>query len=349
MRKKKYQSHEMKSQNIWLNVWEAEDSYQTGTIEVKGDTASGYRILRRGRLVGKELSLGLSNIIFGDAGVCFDKRKDAENFALVLAMHFSGDLMTEGLLDPTIFNGFQSQQISLSKARTDLFWAGASKVDPSTGWEEVDPERLLEKIPDTSEPLPHYDEDENGEDELDMRSYHISEAAEAVVQYYKEWFLTAKVEIPLHEVVANVLLEKLVDNCEISTEDRGYVTLLALAKLCGGIPVKWVFPVNQDDVMRLIPRLWASLSEDVKVYITKCEAVDSQARKQAAMVQRVKQNILSQLPATVNEANREVQTRINSCASHFVEVLEGKHELPTHSEPDYRVLMQNFANKAMVD
>ena len=132
MQKNKYKSHEEKSGNVWLNVWDEEGAYKRGSIEVEGETASGYRIIRRGSLLGKELT-SLSNIILGDAGVYFEKRKDAENFALVLAMHFSGDLPSRDFIDPTIFNGYQSRRITFSKARTELFWQGVSPRRPNGG------------------------------------------------------------------------------------------------------------------------------------------------------------------------------------------------------------------------
>ena len=343
MQKNKYKSHEEKSGNVWLNVWDAEGGYRRGSIEVEGETASGYRIIRRGSLLGKEFN-GLVNIILGDAGVYFEKRKDAENFALVLAMHFSGDLPSRGFIDPTVFNGRQSRRNAYSSARTDLFWKGVGHVDPTEGWVELDPQGLLEKLPNHDEPLP-LDEEE----EIEMRGYEISEAAEAVCDYYARSFLTEKVELSLHQVVAEVLKTKAEEYCEVAVEDRGYVTLLALSMLRYNIPVDWIFPTASDEVERLIPRLWASLPDDVKAYIAECEADARRAREHAAKVQAVKDKVLSQLPTALAEDNWEVRTRVNCCAGHFIEVMEGRTSPPTHSEPDYAILMKEFSEKALAD
>lgn len=343
MHKNKYQSHEEKSGNVWLNIWDETGSHPQGSIEVEGDTASGYRIIRRGSLLGKGLT-GLGRIVLGDAGVYFEKRKDAENFSLVLAMHFSGDLPSKELLDPAIFNGFQSGRLKFSKARTDLFWSGVSHVDPTQGWKELDPEQFLEKLPYASEPLPRDDEDE-----LDMRGYDISEVAEAVLDFYKRSFLTENVELPLHQVVADVLKTKAEDHCEIAAEDRGYVTLLALSMLRDEIPVGWIFPTASDEVERLIPRLWASLPNDVKAYIAECETEASLAREHANKVQAVKDKIVSHLPTALAEDDWEVRTRVNCCAGHLIEVMEGRTGPPTHSEPDYVILMKEFTEKALAN
>lgn len=40
---------------------------------------------------------------------------------------------------------------------------------------------------------------------------------------------------------------------------------------------------------------------------------------------------------------------MNCCAGHFVEVVEGRTEPPTHSEPDYATLMQEFTENALVN
>lgn len=343
MLKSKYQSYEEKTGNVWLNVWDQKSSHKKGSVEVEGDTASGYRIVRRGSLLGKDLT-GLSKFILGDAGVYFEKRKDAENFALVLAMHFSGDLPSKDFLDPTVYNGYHSRRVIFSKARTNLFWQGVAHVDPTEGWAELDPKQLLEKLPYAGEPLP-LDE----ADELDMRGYEISEAAEAVFNYYERYFLTEKIELPLHQVVAEILEAKSEEDCEITTEDRGYVTLLALSMLRDEIPVSWVFPTVREEVEHLIPRLWASLPDDVKAYIAECEADASRAREHAAKVQAVKDKIISHLPNALAEDVWEVRTRVNCCAGHFIEVIEGRTEPPSHSEPDYAILMKNFTEKALVN
>ena len=344
MHKNKYKSYEEKTQNVWLNVWNEEGSYKRGSIEIEGDTASGYRIIRRGSLLGKDLA-GLSNIVLGDAGVYFEKRKDAENFALVLAMHFSGDLPSKDFLDPTIFNGYQSGRIKLSKARTKLFWQGSANVDPTEGWAELDPKQLLEKLPNADEPLPS----DEVEDEPNERAYEISEAAEAVFDYYVRSFLTEDVKLPLYQVVAEVLKAKAKDHCEIATEDRGYVTLLALSMLRNRIPVSWIFPNSRDEVESLIPRLWASLPNDVKAYIEECEADTFQSRERAAKIQAMEDKIISHLPDAPAEDNWEVRSRVHCCAGYLIEVLEGRTEPPTHSEPDYAILMQSFTEKALLN
>lgn len=344
MHKNKYKSYEEKTQNVWLNVWNEEGSYKRGRIEIEGDTASGYRIIRRGSLLGKDLA-GRSDIVLGDAGVYFEKRKDAENFALILAMHFSGDLPSKNFLDPTIFNGYHSGRIKFSKARTKLFWHGSATIDPTEGWAELDLKQLLEKLPNPYEPLPR----DEVEDEPTTRAYDISEVAEAVYDYYIRYFLTEDVKLPLYQVVAEVLKAKAKDHCEIATEDRGYVTLLALSLLRNEIPVSWIFPNARDEVKSLIPRLWASLPNDVKTYIEECEAATVQSRERAAKVQAMKDKIISHLPHALAENNWEVRTRVHCCADHFIEVLEGGTEPPTHSEPDYAILMQAFTEKALLN
>ena len=203
---------------------------------------------------------------------------------------------------------------------------------------------MLEKLPHADEPLPR-----DEEDELDVRGYEISEAAEAVFDYYERSFLTEKVELPLHQVVAEVLKTKAEEHCEIAAEDRGYVTLLALSTLRDEIPVDWIFPTASDEVERLIPRLWASLPDDVKAYIAECEADASRAREHNAKVQAVKDKIISHLPTALAEDDWEVRTRVNCCAAHFIEVMGGRTGPPTHSEPDYAILMKEFAEKALAN
>lgn len=344
MHKNKYKSYEEKTQNVWFNIWNDGETNKSGSIEVVGDTASGYRIIRRGSLLTNNIA-GLSNIVLGDAGVYFEKRKDAENFALVLAMHFSGDLPTEDFLDPTVFNGYQSDRMQLSKARTNLFWQGCANINPTQGWAELDPKQILQKLPNADEPLPN-DEAEN---ESNLRAYGISEMAEAVFDFYVSSFLTEDVKRPLYQLVAELLKAKAECYGEIATEDRGYVTLLALSMLRNKIPVSWIFTSSRDEVQSLIPRLWESLPADVKAYIEECEAETIRSHDRAAKVQAMEDKIISSLPHALAEDNWEVRSRVICCARHLIEVSEGSTEPPNHSEPDYVILMQSFTEKALLN
>ncbi|MDP7152642.1 MAG: hypothetical protein QGI08_06230 [Paracoccaceae bacterium] len=199
MKPNKYQSHERKSDNVWLNVWHPDGSYPCGQIQVQGDSDRGYRIVRQGRLEGEDFA-GLYNIILGDAGVFFEKRKDAENFALLLAMHISGDLPDEHLLNPGAFNGRESNNVLYSAARTNLFWSGVADIDPTDGWSDLDPNEFLAKLPNAQEPLPF---DYETEEYMDENAYGIIDAVEHLVQYYSLWFLTPKVEKDIHKIMSN--------------------------------------------------------------------------------------------------------------------------------------------------
>jgi hypothetical protein len=354
LHKNKYKSHEEKNRSVWLNIWGQCEKFPIGKIEINGDTDWGYRVLRRGEMFKKynyswpkkTYNYGWSEIIFGYADFFFTKRKDAENIALVLAMYFSGDLKDKSLLDPTIFNGRIRTQIidrlPLSEARTELFWKGADDIDPSNGWIEIDPNNNLGKLP-LDEPLPiNYDEDEDGE--ITIRSYLISEVSDAIVEYYKKWFLTSKVELQLHEVFSLVLDE--IDCGEIAVTDRGYVTLLALAKLKNNIPVGWVFPQQQDEVRKLTTRLWSNLSADVVAYVEECEVEAKHDRDHQVKICNLKAKILAQMPKFTELKNGETETRINCCVSYLFEVRDGSNEPPSHPEAEYVFLMQNFVDKA---
>ncbi len=177
-----------------------------------------------------------------------------------------------------------------------------SHVDPSDGWGELDPAQFLEMLPDHSSALPlnYNDEGEHEDEDEWQRSLFISEAAEAIFDYYVENFLTSKVEPPLHEVVEKVLAE---EHSEIALKDRGYVTLLALAMLRNAIPVSWVFPERRDEVLILISRFWLLLPDDVSDYIAKCEA-------DAHKIQDLKKRILERLPKIISADDLEIFPRI---------------------------------------
>ena len=342
MHKNKYKSHEEKNGSVWLNIWGQCEKRPIGKIEINGDSDWGYRVLRRGEMF-KNYNHSWNQIIFGYADFFFTKRKDAENIALVLAMYFSGDLKDKSLLDPTIFNGRIRTQIinrlPLSEARTELFWRGADDIDPSNGWIEIDPDNNLGKLP-LDQPLPiNYDED----CEITMRSYLISEVSDAIVEYYKEWFLTSKVELQLHEVFSLVLDE--IDCGEIAVADRGYVTLLALAKLKNNIPVGWIFPQQQYKVRTLTKRLWSNLSADVVTYVEEYELRAKHDRDYQVKICNLKAKILAQMPKFTELKNGETETRINCCVSYLFEVRDGSNEPPSHPEAEYVFLMQNFVDK----
>ncbi|MDO6799206.1 hypothetical protein [Shimia thalassica] len=343
MQQNKYQSHERKHGNVWLNIWVGESAYSKGQIEVEGDTASGYRIIRRGSLAGSGWT-GLVNIVLGDAGVFFEKRKDAENFALIMALHFSGDLADKRLLDPKIFNGHKSDRVSYSEERTNLFWSGVDTCDPCDGWRELDPENILEALPEMDDPLPR-DEDYEFEDE--ERAYGISEAAESVLNYYAQWFLTPKVEISFHEIVAREIAVQDDGFFPVSKPDRGYVALLALAALRHEIPVSWIFPNQSSIVANLLPRLQASLPPDVKTYIREYHEEDLRRRNFAKKVEGLKAEILARLPEIDDWNSPDARPQIHCCASYFVRVSGGETEAPTHSDPKYQTLMKDFAAKAL--
>ena len=269
MHKNKYKSYEERGirRGVWLNIWGQDEQIPIGRIEINGDVDWGYRVLRRGHLRGHKTK-GHSYVVLGYADFFFTTRKDAENIALVLAMYFSGDLTDKSLLDPSIFNGVFGagiiDRLPLSEARTNLFWQGSEDVDSCQGWVEIDPDNNLGKLP-LYPPLPTNSDEDSEEND---RSYRIEEVSDGIVEYYQEWFLTSKVELPLHEVFSRVLDE--IDCGEIAAAYRGYVTLLALAKLKNNIPVGWIFPQQQDKVRVLTKRLWSNLPADVVAYIEEC-------------------------------------------------------------------------------
>ena len=352
MQKNKYKSHE-DYRSVWLNIWGQDEGNPIGKIEIHGDTDWGYRLCRRGRLFGKNLAQPnicfQPNIIFGYADFFFTKRKDAENIALVLAMYFSGDLKDKSLLDPAIFNGVTRpirnhripiDSLPLSEARTELFWKGVDHVDPSEGWIEIDPDNILGKLT-LDEPLPR---DYNDDDKVNLRGFLISEVSDAIVEYYAEWFLTSKVKLPLHEVFSRV------EDCgQISVADRGYVTLLAIAKLKNNIPVEWVFAQQRDEVKGLIPRLWSNLPTDVIAYVEECELEAKHYRDRQVKICNLKAKILAQLTNFILKEDRCTQAKIHCCVTYLCEVRAGSSIPPCHSDADFNTLMKKFVDKAILN
>ena len=350
MQKNKYQSHESKHGNVWVNIWDGESNCPKGKIEVEGDTTSGYHIIRRGSLNGRELT-GLFNIALGDAGVFFDKRKDAENFALVIAMHFSGDLVDKRLLDPRIFHGCKSSLVFYSEKRTELFWRGVDTCNPWEGWRELDPENTLESFPGVEEPLPRGEDEEIGDW---GRAEGISEAAEGILDYYAQWILTPKVEISFHEIVAQVIATQKsaaqYHECfSVSEPDRSYTALLALAALHRNIPVSWILPSQSSNVAELLPRLQDSLPPDVNTYIQKYKTEDMVCRTFSRKVENLKAEIFTHLPDIDGwKWSHIARSQVHCCACYYVGICEGMTEAPSHSEPEYIQLMANFSAKASV-
>ena len=343
MKINKYQSHERKSDNVWLNIWLPDSSYPCGQIQVQGDYDRGYRITRQGRLEGKDFS-GLYNIILGDAGVFFEKRKDAENFALLLAMHLSGDLADEHLLDPRAFNGRESSNGLYSEARTELFWRGVANIDPTEGWDDLDPQGLLTNLPGAGEPLPT--DHETYEFLEEERAFGITEAVERTVDYFSRWFLTPKVERDIHEILLGVL-DAQDDYYEVRISDRGYVALLALAELRNDIPTAWVFPNRENATKELIKKLWTNLPADVSEYIAGLENAAQAGRLLKKRVDTIKARVFKLTPELNTETGSYAGSVVHCCASHFVEVQEGENDPPSHSEPEYRWLMAEFAERAI--
>lgn len=336
MKVNKYKSHERKDGQVWLNIWNRDQSKAVGKIEVRS-VMYHYRLFRVGRLGGGTTPL-TPMITLGDAGVTFEKRKDAENYALLLAMRFSGDFEKQDLLRPQIFGGEKNGGFRYSAARTELFWNGADDVNPAEGWDKIDPEGFLEQLPDPLDAIPSDD------DCISARGDNIWVGSDAVTTYFQEWYLTPKVD-KAFDAISLDITDDPEDLLQIEPRDQSYMMLSALQNLRNTIPANWLFPSRLDEVTNLIPKLWSSLTDDVLETAERLEKERQKSDRFLEKVQKIKDLVTSRLPEDVDKDHFSVLTRLNSCAQYLVEFRDGNADGPEHSEPEYRALMKLFSNK----
>ena len=256
-----YKSHEDGYKNVWLELSSGE------TLKVLGDSYKGYTIGRSGmvgtRHPNKDKYRWTISIPTRNAGVYFPKRKDAENYALILALKFNGDLQNDNLLNPKFFNGRFLQNFDKSKKLNELFWCNITKIDPTEGWNFFD-FASIECIPnDISE---CYLIDEETFDPIDDRFAQLSGFLEEFTIYLEEKIFSDELQKPIHILMAKFISEN--DYDFLSEDLRGYATLCLVAHYRNCIPFEWIFPDQESYLSDLIPKLKANLPQFILEHIS---------------------------------------------------------------------------------
>ena len=257
-------SHENKDGAVWINVYENGNGWPNGRVQVVGNHESGYRVIRFGTIGQLQHS---QQFEFGDSGAFFERRKNAENYALTAAIHLNGFTIAPQLLEPEIYDGQKIPRRAIGKERYRLFWAGARDIDPTVGWNEIDPDCILDQMPSYLDALSEsFWHDDDFDDDVDQgRSTAIYTACVDFTEYLKGNFLTAHVDRKAHEILTKTIEHR--SDSDLVQSDRGYVLLLSLADLKNKIPLHWILPNQSAELAKLISRLYASLPNDVSAYI----------------------------------------------------------------------------------
>jgi hypothetical protein len=245
-----YRSHQDERGFVWLNLkYESGRSGYSGRIEVHGGGGGRYRIYRVGS-VGPETSSGFEMVRIGSAGVVFERRKDAENYALIAALAINGDVRRRALVDPEVFGGVREWETpGVASWRTD-FWKGADHIDPCSGWNKIDPDSLLLNLPKDN--LFFIDEEDDEFSELAEDSPILEEAsiwslAVAIRLYYSEHLQLESLNRPYDTIVQEIAERK---GCYFDPKDGEftYAKLLALSFLRDSAPTNWLFPCQEDNI-----------------------------------------------------------------------------------------------------
>lgn len=249
MENNRYRSFEDGYKNAWLKLVSGE------RLEIRGDTYFGYHIVKRGR-VGSKLKVTWNSleIYCGEHGSHFAKKKDAENFALVLAMYFNGDLDNQALLKPEFFHGYSKKNFASNSQRNRLFWQDVTLINPQDGWDFFD-FSVLDKIP--SEFIFSYPCDEETGDALDDRYYGMEEFLECFTTEREQHLFTPNLEDELHVSISKFLAEN--DDINLAQELRGYASLIMINYYRNLLPFDWIFPNQQQYFISFIPKLLSNL------------------------------------------------------------------------------------------
>lgn len=342
MKRNKYKSNENTDQGVSIDLWNSDCSRAIGAIAIRGATEIGYHLVRTGR-IGEFGSGDLA-----DCGVFFERRKDAENYALVVSMIICGDITNRELLDPEIFSGKTRNSYfkNYLKSKRELFWTGANKIKTEEGWDQLDPDHLLDQISDPSD-FSYFDDDfevvEVVEDAIE-----IHECANTIYEYYKEHFLTQQIEQPYLDIANRLILKRSVDLHEdvISVQKRSFTMLLGLSKLKGKLPVDWIFPHEKSLNSSTIMDLWNDLPDDVVKFLEKQKS----EREQNQRIKFLEQETLGKIKAKIKYFNKfpsDLQAMMKFSA-YFHSIAE-VDEYPQHSNSVYSQVATEFHTRALND
>jgi hypothetical protein len=261
MEKNRYRSYENQHGSVWLNLglW--------GELHVRGNSEAGYRIQKIGRPGSNSTEFwNFVTVECGDANVWFSKRKDAENFALVLALNFNNDIQNKQLLDPTYFFGMKSESKRIWAKRDELFWCDVSQINLSEGWDMPEFNTLVDLPSEFHECFPI---DEDTYEYIDQRGYEFEEVLDKLHHYYLQNFLTPNLEMKLHQIFEEILTENA--DMKLDPALRGYACLILISRLRESLPFDWVFPGQKDYLIDLIPKLWKGLPDEIINYLKSLE------------------------------------------------------------------------------
>lgn len=257
----RYRSYQDSYGNVWLWIKDPDFDFLWEEIQVLGDTQLGYHIHRKGR-IGPRSSGGMGGVRIGSAGVFFEKRKDAENYALIAAMAINGDMRRKSLTDPQIFGGCRQRETPRVAYLRSLFWKGAWEIDPTEGWSKIDPDGLLLNLP-TDNPLGiEYDEENEDflydDDRPEGRNAGIEELVFSITHHYQSVLNCEDVSHSFSSVCREIHKNE----SSLRPKDFSYAQLLVLSELRDSVPVSWIFPGQEEELFKLIPQLVSDLPEE---------------------------------------------------------------------------------------
>lgn len=204
---------------------------------------------------------------FGEPGTYFPKRKDAENFALVLAMYLNGDLPNRDLLDPIFFNGFRRRNYDPNSVLNKLFWTDVTMIDPTEGWDIFDfselgflPNDILNVLPKDDKSFKHIDP---RTDELEMFLFELS-------NFIERNLFTSVLDNSIHDLMEQSIIDE-ENYSDCPHELRGFATLCIVNYYKNLIPFQWVFPNQQNNIAELLPRLKENLPTGISDLLKRME------------------------------------------------------------------------------
>lgn len=261
MKQNRYKSYEGQGKGVHLKLPSGE------ALHILGDTDCGYTIWKKGEFRRKNHFNSLE-MWCGESGSYFGKRKDAENFALTLAMYFNGDLTNKHLLDASFFNGHKKPNFEQSSQINQLFWINISKIDQTQGWDFFDFSQLG-YLPDLYEVLPINDETF---DPIDPRTEDFENFLFHCAQFIEGKMLKSDLKIPLHKLIQNCVdFDEYDQTVQCPEELKGYAALLIVKHFKDLIPFEWVFPGQKDYLSDLLPRVRQNLPDDIISFLKRME------------------------------------------------------------------------------
>ncbi|MCC5969554.1 MAG: hypothetical protein JJU15_06360 [Pararhodobacter sp.] len=282
---RRYKSHEDVTGYVWIYIAEADTGYPWGDkVGVSASNGSYYHIHRIGRIGPREAG-GIPSARIGDAGVIFEKRKDAENYALVAAMMINRDIRrNKNLANPEVFGGSRRHNTpEISRLRRS-FWSGAGSVDVTEGWADLDPDGHLSRLP-CDDPFMNQAFDdfdyEAHEGSLEYRGLAIASIADEVRKYFIRNVQRDVLRQPFLSLAQEVFSKQMASDWnpeDISNSDKSYCKLLVLAGLRDRVPADWVLPNQQAVIPHLVSQLVEELPTEAIEAIERHRAEKADAR-----------------------------------------------------------------------